>query len=73
MDLRAQLKASIASHETVQSQAAALTELERQMHNMAELQQELMRQAGVIGSLETQIDAGVERHRQLMRQVLSCH
>lgn len=70
-DLRAQLKASMVSHETMQSQSAALAELQHQMHTMAKLQQELMTQARVIGSLKTQIGASAEQHRQLICQVCS--
>ena len=70
-DLRAQLKASMVSHETMQSQSAALAELQHQMHTMAKLQQELMTQAQVIGSLKTQIGASAEQHRQLICQVCS--
>ena len=70
-DLRTQLKASIASHETMQSQSAALTELQHQMHHMAKLHPELTRQAGIIGSLKTQILASAEHHRQLICQVWS--
>lgn len=71
LDLRTQLKTSIASHETMQSHSAALTDLQHQMHDMAKPQQELMRQAGDIGSLKSQLDASAERHRRLTFQVWS--
>ena len=69
-DLRAQLKASIASHETMQTQSIALSQLQKQMKSVAKLQQEHSKQARDIGSLKSQISASAERHRQLICQVL---
>lgn len=68
-DLRTQLSVSITSHDMLQSQSTALTELQNQMHNIAQLQPELLRQAGDIGSLKSQIGASAERHTQLICQV----